>query len=438
MRKFERRSEWRANVRNAVGPFRIMKNVLSWSAPLVVGLVALFSGCERTSGQDVYAVASPSVVTVVAEDFRCGGFQQSGRRQRGLQLQGSAVAVSNHLLVTNAHVVANACAVTLHGQEREPGRAEIVYSDVKRDIAIMSTSYGIKPARLSSRLPEVGEQVFAIGAPRGLTQTLSNGLVSGVRSDGGARLIQTNAPITHGSSGGGLFDSKGRLLGITTFGHAEGELNFAIPIGILDQLPSIDRDGRPVPKELAEEGRWGVSNADVKGPSILLDSRQGLSALWATVQDWVRTHSLLQIVSFVFGLLMSLILFGAFFVLALGFGGSDRMVTLRRNVCFWIAVLAILWHVVIRMGSELTSSVVLGVVLLAAVLAPVMSGLIRLLSLGPKTALASVRRWSNNVRGHRRLASGAAMLTRDEGKQDEKAGERPPRSLVTQDFKHLL
>jgi hypothetical protein len=76
----------------------------------------------------------------------------------------------------------------------------------------------------------VGERVYAIGAPEGLELTLSEGLVSGLRSRGNFRVIQTTAPVSHGSSGGGLFDSQGKLVGITTFSFHEGQnLNFAIP-----------------------------------------------------------------------------------------------------------------------------------------------------------------------------------------------------------------
>src|SRR5262252_2850297 len=62
----------------------------------------------------------------------------------------------------------------------------------------------------------VGDEVFAIGTPRGLAQTLSSGLVSAIRDFGeGYRHIQTTSPISPGSSGGGLFDDHGRLVGIT-------------------------------------------------------------------------------------------------------------------------------------------------------------------------------------------------------------------------------
>ncbi|MBU0766148.1 MAG: S1C family serine protease, partial [Bacteroidetes bacterium] len=91
----------------------------------------------------------------------------------------------------------------------------------------------IQFVKIVTDLPEIGESIFAIGNPEGLEQTLSNGIVSGYRDseDNGKKFyIQTNAAITHGSSGGPLFNSKGEVIGITTMGVQEGSLFFAINI----------------------------------------------------------------------------------------------------------------------------------------------------------------------------------------------------------------
>jgi len=77
---------------------------------------------------------------------------------------------------------------------------------------------------------KVGQRVYAIGAPEDLELTLSEGLISSLRPHEGSEYIQTSAAISLGSSGGGLFDDQGQLIGITTFYHAEGQnLNFALP-----------------------------------------------------------------------------------------------------------------------------------------------------------------------------------------------------------------
>ena len=81
---------------------------------------------------------------------------------------------------------------------------------------------------------EVGEPVYTLGSPVGLELTLSDGIISGRREEEGRRYVQTTAPISPGSSGGGLFDAKGNLVGVTTLVLAGRErlnqaLNVAIP-----------------------------------------------------------------------------------------------------------------------------------------------------------------------------------------------------------------
>lgn len=83
---------------------------------------------------------------------------------------------------------------------------------------------------IASSLPRVGEDVFAIGAPEGLEQTLSRGIVSALRVKNDLTLIQTTTQITHGSSGGPLFNMHGEVIGITSAGFGEADLNFAISI----------------------------------------------------------------------------------------------------------------------------------------------------------------------------------------------------------------
>jgi len=85
----------------------------------------------------------------------------------------------------------------------------------------------------------VGMRVYAVGAPRRLEQTISDGLLSALRRGdaGELQLVQTSAPISPGSSGGGLFDAHGRLIGITTSGLKESQnLNFAMPARWISDL----------------------------------------------------------------------------------------------------------------------------------------------------------------------------------------------------------
>src|SRR5262249_43571848 len=104
-------------------------------------------------------------------------------------------------------------------------------------------------------LPPVGEKVFAIGNPEGLTRTLSDGLVSALRTDAGFTLIQTTAPISHGSSGGPLLGPPGNGGGGTAgrprVGH---KLTVAVPPSYVAELLARCKEVRhptklPLPAE---------------------------------------------------------------------------------------------------------------------------------------------------------------------------------------------
>jgi hypothetical protein len=145
--------------------------------------------------------------------------------------RGSGVVVAPELVITNRHVV-DAGEIWRVKQRDTSPRAYVKYVDPDHDLAELSVS-GLKadsvPLRVSASL-KVGERVYAIGSPRGLELTLSDGLISGLREYQRGTLIQTSAPISQGSSGGGLFDAQGRLVGITSSGIIDGEnLNFALP-----------------------------------------------------------------------------------------------------------------------------------------------------------------------------------------------------------------
>jgi len=106
--------------------------------------------------------------------------------------------------------------------------SEIANYSKKSDYVVFkisnSASNYFKPVKFAKSNPKIGEDCFAIGNPRGLTQTLSKGIISGYSKN----YIQTTAQITHGSSGGGLFNNDGEVVGITTMGFKDADLNFAL------------------------------------------------------------------------------------------------------------------------------------------------------------------------------------------------------------------
>jgi hypothetical protein len=143
---------------------------------------------------------------------------------------GSGVAISDSELLTNCHVVGSQAEVRItHAKAEMP--AKVVSRNADADRCVLRTA-GKLPVWVSVRPYDdikVGERAITIGTPQGLELTAAEGIVSSKRFYNQSRVVQTSAPISQGSSGGGLFDARGHLLGITTFYFRGGQnLNFAV------------------------------------------------------------------------------------------------------------------------------------------------------------------------------------------------------------------
>lgn len=114
--------------------------------------------------------------------------------------------------------------------------SEVLDKSKENDYIIFRVNIGnfiiYNPLPIVSQIPQIGEDVFAIGNPEGLESTLSKGIISAYRNNN--RLIQTSTEITHGSSGGPLINMRGEVIGITTAGMGEANLNFAVNIKSLN------------------------------------------------------------------------------------------------------------------------------------------------------------------------------------------------------------
>jgi S1-C subfamily serine protease len=202
-----------------------------WTATIVSKLPSVTS--RALSAEELYKRLSPSVFRVSA----CAVHLTEAR----CQPIGSAVAVSQKHLVTNAHVSGDHEILLIEGEGRRL-EAQVVALDQPTDRAVLqvvTTGEDLIPVpgvRDFASL-QVGEPAFAIGSPKGYDDTFSNGVVSALRPrfqlvmGGVSDCVQTSAAISHGSSGGGLFDKRGNLIGITTEAvppDAGQNLNFAI------------------------------------------------------------------------------------------------------------------------------------------------------------------------------------------------------------------
>lgn len=156
--------------------------------------------------------------------------------ERGRPLgQGSGFIVSTAgAIVTNLHVIQGAATVRV----KLPGgdtyqTSDVVDVDALKDVAIIKVrGFQLPVVRLGdSDRTAIGESIVAISSPEGLTNSLSTGVVSGIRRLETHRVFQITAPISEGSSGGALFNANGEVIGITTYILRSGQnINFALPI----------------------------------------------------------------------------------------------------------------------------------------------------------------------------------------------------------------
>ena len=214
---------------------------------------------EEQTNIEVYRKAMPSVVnitsTAVAFDFFYGPVPQEG------QGSGFIIDKEGHIL-TNYHVIANAreVEVTLHNKKKY--RATVIGRDRIHDLAVIQIkAAALVPATLGdSTALVVGQFVYAIGNPFGLSGTMTRGIISSLRpiqTPQGAEIgeaIQTDAAINPGNSGGPLLNSRGEVIGINSMIATGGSnqsagIGFAIPINsakaAINDLITMGRVRRP-------------------------------------------------------------------------------------------------------------------------------------------------------------------------------------------------
>lgn len=175
---------------------------------------------RELSTEELFQLASPAVVLIEV-------FDDEGHK-RGL---GSGFVVSEDgSVVTNYHVIRGASRATVKFAEGASAPiVGVVGYDVERDVAIVKA--GLMPSQTlklgNSDGIHVGQRLVAIGSPLGFQNTVTDGIVSGTREG----YIQMSVPISPGSSGGPVLNSKGEVVGVAVASITVGQnLNFAVPI----------------------------------------------------------------------------------------------------------------------------------------------------------------------------------------------------------------
>ena len=219
--------------RERAGRMRVVTLVVVAAAAGAIGggLAASFLGGDDQGSTPVASGSSQAVPTASAADSAIMPLQDaiSSVRPSVVQVrsaggQGSGVVMqSRGLIITNNHVAgAKGTKVTVVTADNREVPAVVVASDPQRDLDVLRPQGSVGPGAALAAEPDAGlragDTVFAVGSPFGLMNTVTVGVVSAVNrpDSSGQPMIQTDAPINPGNSGGGLFDLRGRLVGIPT------------------------------------------------------------------------------------------------------------------------------------------------------------------------------------------------------------------------------
>jgi tetratricopeptide (TPR) repeat protein len=195
--------------------------------PLVPFLLLVVAPCSHAQERlpSLIRRIQPAVATVIT-------YGPDGN----LLAQGTGFFISRQgHLITNYHVLEGfSTAVVKTNSGRRCPITTVVAQDIEADLIevlvdISGTTVGA--LQVTDVVPSVGERVIVVGSPLGLSQTVSDGIISAVRNiKGVGRIIQITAPISKGSSGSPVVNVKGDVVGIATLQFREGQnLNFAIP-----------------------------------------------------------------------------------------------------------------------------------------------------------------------------------------------------------------
>lgn len=227
-------------------------------------------GGGEWSSARLYEEMSPAVVFIKV------------RNRDGDDLGSGVVLHHKGFIATAAHVVENAVRIRVEFQDGSKLPADIATLSRSEDLALLKVD-ALPPGVLVAKLADsdrlrVGDPVYCIGSPLGLKHTLTTGIISALREDHGSQLslspknvIQTDAAINQGNSGGALFNRKGEVIGIASFiatqsGGSVG-LGFAVPSNAVRRrlfdraIPYIGLILRRVPEPLARLFHWPYANA---------------------------------------------------------------------------------------------------------------------------------------------------------------------------------
>ena len=210
------------------------QNKSLWQQLLIIPVIVLiFCTISTALAQTAPQIAEKTLAATVYLEMQ---------DSKGLLLGfGSGFFVRDNLIATNYHVIEGAARGTakLVGKFTTYTIEGVTATDKTNDLALLKvTAPGIKPLPLGNSTDvKIGETVYVAGNPKGLEGTFSNGIISSRRDKNTKERLQMTAPISPGSSGGPVLNSKGEVIGVSFMTLVGGQnLNFAIPSRYLTEL----------------------------------------------------------------------------------------------------------------------------------------------------------------------------------------------------------
>lgn len=256
---------------------------------------ALAQGKSAKSPGEIAREQSQAVVIVEALDDRGSVISQGS----------GFIVTPGGAIVSNLHVVQGAAMLRVKLPSGDVYKtSDLVDVDDTKDVAIIKIKGFKLPVVMlgDSDKAETGDAIVAISSPEGLVNSLTTGVISGVRRLDTHRVFQITAPISRGSSGGALFNSSGEVIGVVTYLLKSGQnINFAVPINyargmIGDQVTtSLAKLQFPVGKRETENKTTEIFNTDQPIQEQIVVATRGKLGLNEQLPVFVRPDEALAL-----------------------------------------------------------------------------------------------------------------------------------------------